>query len=86
MLKIRNFWIIAWGMYTDARDFIAALGGYRAVASRLAKKPTTVHSHMQAGTLPAAWYAALCQMARDDGIQDPPRALFSFLKLPGEAA
>ena len=73
-------------MYDNPREFITALGGYRTVASRLAKKPTTVHSHMQAGTLPAAWYDALCQIAREDGLEEPARDLFSFLRRIGGAA
>ena len=73
-------------MYGDTREFIAALGGYRSVAIRLNKKPTTVHSHMQAGSLPAAWYDALCQMAREAQKAEPDRRLFSFLQLPKVAA
>ncbi|WP_421054013.1 hypothetical protein [Leisingera sp. D0M16] len=73
------------------RDYIEALGGYRAVAKRLGKRHTTVHTHMQAGALPAAWYDALCLMAHEKGIAEPPRSLFSFLTVErraeaGEAA
>jgi len=73
-------------MYSDAREFIIALGGYRSVAVRLDKKPTTVHSHIQAGVLPAAWYDALCQMADKHGKDEPQRSLFSFLQLEEQAA
>jgi len=86
MLKIRKFRIIAECMYANPREFIDALGGYRAVAQGLKKKHTTVHSHMQAGTLPAAWYDALCQMAATQGKDEPPRTLFSFLQLEERAA
>ena len=73
-------------MYSDSREFITALGGYRSVAVRLDKKPTTVHSHMQSGVFPAAWYDALCELAREASVEEPPRALFSFLDLGEEAA
>lgn len=73
-------------MYANPREFIDALGGYRAVASGLKKKHTTVHSHMQAGVLPAAWYDALCRLARDHDKEEPPRSLFSFLQLGEQAA
>ena len=63
------------------RELIERLGGYRAVAKRLNKKPTTVHTHMQDGQMPAAWYDALCQMAKELDVQEPPRRLFSFLKM-----
>lgn len=69
-------------MYTDARDFIFQLGGYRSVATRLKKRPTTVHSHMQAGVLPAAWYPALCSVASEFKVAEPQRELFSFIELP----
>ena len=66
------------------RDLIQALGGYRTVAKRLKKKPTTVHTHMQEGVMPAAWYDAICHMAREQKIEEPPRSLFSFLRMaPG---
>ncbi|WP_390923815.1 carph-isopro domain-containing protein [Parasedimentitalea psychrophila] len=63
------------------RNLIQTLGGYRAVATRLNKKPTTVHTHMQEGTIPASWYDALCRMAREKGIEEPPRSMFSFLQV-----
>ncbi len=71
-------------MNHDVRHFISSLGGYRDVAKRLEKKPTTVHTHMQAGTLPATWYDALCRLARERGLREPERALFNFLRLDGE--
>ncbi|MEP1327145.1 hypothetical protein [Pseudophaeobacter sp.] len=76
---MRNNRTIRFGMTT--RTLIQALGGYRAVAMRLNKKPTTVHTHMQEGVMPAAWYDALCKMAREQQVAEPPRALFSFLKV-----
>ncbi|KIC09832.1 hypothetical protein RA19_13780 [Leisingera sp. ANG-M1] len=66
------------------RDLILALGGYRSVAKRLGKKPTTVHTHMQAGALPAAWYDAICTLAREKGMAEPSRTLFSFLSVERE--
>lgn len=68
------------------RDFIDRLGGYRVVAKRLGRRAKTVHHYMQAGALPPAWYDALCQLAREDGIAEPQRDLFSFLRPPGEEA
>lgn len=65
----------------DTRDFITALGGYRSVASHLGKGATTVHTHMQAGKLPAAWYDALCRLAGQKGVAMPSRSLFTFLAL-----
>lgn len=67
----------------DTRDFIVALGGYRLVAGRLGKGRTTVHTHMQSGVLPAAWYNALCTLALEKGVEQPSRALFSFLSMEG---
>ena len=68
-------------MTYDAKEFITNLGGYRSVALRLGKKPTTVHTHMQAGVLPAAWYDALCGLACELGQDTPERVLFSFVPL-----
>jgi hypothetical protein len=85
-LKIRKFRIIPGRMYESAKEFVDALGGYRFVALELKKKHTTVHSHIQAGVLPAAWYDALCQLARDAKKAEPQRSLFSFLQLDGTAA
>lgn len=86
MLKIRKNRINPCGMYDNPKPFIAALGGYRAVARALRKTHTTVHSHMQAGVLPAAWYDALCQMAFDASLEEPPRSMFSFLQIEEDAA
>jgi len=86
MLKIRKIRIIASCMYANPREFIDELGGYRAVAAGLTKKHTTVHSHMQAGVLLAAWYDALCKLAREAGKKEPQRALFSFLQVGEQAA
>jgi hypothetical protein len=86
MLIIHKFRIIAVFMYVNPREFIDALGGYRVVAAELTKKHTTVHSHMQAGVLPAAWYDALCKLACHGGKEEPQRGLFSFLQVGEEAA
>jgi hypothetical protein len=85
-LKIRKIRITDGGMFGNPKEFIGALGGYRAVALALGKTHTTVHSHMQAGVLPAAWYAALCRMARDASLEEPPRSMFSFLQIEEDAA
>lgn len=68
-------------MAHDVRTLISNLGGYRSVALRLGKKPTTVHTHMQVGVLPAAWYDALCALACELGQDAPERGLFSFVPL-----
>ena len=74
-------------MDTPTRTFISALGGYQAVAKCLKKKPQTVHTAMQSGVFPAAWYDAFCELARGASIDEPPRSLFSFIDLAkGEAA
>ena len=74
------------GMYENVRDLISKLGGYREVAARLDKGPTTVHSQMQAGRLPAAWYPAICQLAHEKKLPEPATSLFSFLALDGVAS
>ncbi|MEL6648020.1 MAG: hypothetical protein AAFQ05_09980 [Pseudomonadota bacterium] len=63
-----------------------ALGGYQKVAKSLKKKPQTVHTAMQSGVFPAAWYAAFCELADKASLDQPPRSLFSFLDLDEEAA
>jgi hypothetical protein len=68
-------------MENDVRSLITNLDGYKAVAVRLGKRPTTVHTHMQAGVLPAAWYCALCDLSVEIGQTPPPRSLFSFVSL-----
>jgi hypothetical protein len=68
-------------MKNDTRKLIMDLGGYREVATRLGKGPTTVHSHMQSGALPASWYDVLCSLASERGMTNPPKKLFSFLHL-----
>jgi hypothetical protein len=61
---------------------IIRLGGYRALAHRLGRKPTTVHSAIRSGRLPSAWYDALCQICAREGLAEPERELFRFLRLP----
>jgi hypothetical protein len=73
-------------MDTPTRTFISALGGYQAVAKCLKKKPQTVHTAMQSGIFPAAWYDAFCELARGASIAEPPRSLFSFIDLLKEQA
>ncbi|KPU84356.1 hypothetical protein JI58_04250 [Marinosulfonomonas sp. PRT-SC04] len=73
-------------MNTPTRTFISALGGYHAVAKSLKKKPQTVHTAMQSGIFPAAWYNALCELARKASIEEPKRDLFSFINLTKEQA
>lgn len=53
------------------------------MAGMITKKPTTIHSAMQAGVFPAAWYDGFCALARAEAISEPNRELFNFLKLPG---
>lgn len=69
-------------MYTNARSFIDALGGYRAVAARLRMSATTLHGYTVGGSLPAKWYGALLALASERGLEPPPRGLFSFEDLP----
>jgi len=71
---------------TKAREFIKSIGGYEAVASSLKKGPTTVHTAMQSGEFPASWYDALCRSARDAGVPEPDRDMFSFIRPPQKAA
>lgn len=61
---------------------IEPLGGYRELARRLGRKPTTVHSAIRSGRLPSAWYDALCQLCAREGLAEPERELFRFLRLP----
>ena len=68
-------------MAHDVRSLISDLGGYRSVALRLGKKPTTVHTHMQAGKLPAAWYDAFTALAAERGVKKPEASFFSFVPL-----
>ena len=69
-------------MYQNARTFIDALGGYRAVAKRLQKNPTTLHGYVSEGLLPSKMYDALLTLAAEVGVEPPPRRLFSFDVLP----
>jgi hypothetical protein len=73
-------------METPTRTLISALGGYQTVAKALNKKPQTVHTAMQSGIFPAAWYDAFCELARGASIEEPPRSLFSFIDLAKEQA
>ena len=66
-------------MESPARKFIASIGGYQAVALAIGKKPTTVHTAMQAGVFPAAWFLALCDLAERAEVSAPDMTLFSFI-------
>jgi hypothetical protein len=68
-------------MNIKLKTFIADVGGYKTVAKRLGKQPTTVHTHMQTGVLPASWYEAVCALADEVGVARPQRHLFSFVQL-----
>ena len=59
-----------------------ALGGYKAVAASLGKSPKTIHTQMQVGVFPPAWFDALCELAKNSDVPEPSRDLFSFLSLP----
>lgn len=78
-------------MYENPRQFIDALGGYRAVARRLRVSSTTLHGYITEGLFPPKWYSAFLALTAEAGIEPPSRALFSFEALPpiqqsGEAA
>ncbi len=70
-------------MTTNLRTFIDQLGGYRAVAARLGKSPTTLHGYMQCGKIPARFFDAMTRLADECGIAQPDRSLFSFDSLVG---
>lgn len=69
-------------MYTDAKAFIVALGGYRQVAERVGMRATTLHTHMMSGKLPPKWYGAFRDLACELGVEEPGDELFSFEALP----
>jgi hypothetical protein len=71
-------------MTARSRNFITALGGYRTVARRLGKPPTTVHHWSSAGDgrFPSHLYGAFCDLADEAGVPRPPLDLFRFLPLP----
>lgn len=74
-------------MYRSSRQFIDELGGYRQVAPRLGLKPKTMHSHITAAKIPAKWYVALCDLAREQHRLPPPIDLFDFKPMvSGEAS
>lgn len=71
-------------MYKNSRQLIEELGGYRSVAPRLGIRPTTMHSHLSAQKIPAKWYAAMCDLAREMRVMPPNIDLFDFKPLvPG---
>jgi hypothetical protein len=70
-------------MFDTTRTLIDALGGYRKVAARGGWKPTTVHTHMVKGTLPAKMFRVFCEMCEEDGFPAPPAGLFNFDEKPG---
>ncbi len=71
-------------MTAQSRKFIISLGGYRKVAERLGKPPTTVHhwSSAEDGRFPSHLYRAFCDLADEAGIPRPKPDLFRFLPLP----
>lgn len=71
-------------MYSSARSFIDALGGYRNVSERIGIRGTTLHTHMTEDMIPPKWYDAFIELAHENGIEPPQRALFAFVKLPSK--
>ncbi len=69
-------------MYENPRQFVDALGGYRAVARRIGIGSTTLHGYMSEGVFPPRWYSAFLALTAEAGIEPPSRALFSFEVLP----
>jgi hypothetical protein len=69
-------------MSDTAKALIDEMGGYRKVAVRMGMKTTTLHTHMTSGLLPSKWFDAFCGLARELGLPEPPRKLFSFESLP----
>ena len=65
-------------MFNSLRDFINHLGGYRVVAGRVSMRPTTLHTHMSNGCLPARWYRVFCDLAEREGVEHPKVSFFSF--------
>ena len=87
ILHIRIFRIIHRRMSNDPRHFIIALGGYRKVAQRLGKPPSTVHDWITAedGKFPSRLFRAFCILADEAGVERPEPDLFRFLALPAAA-
>ncbi len=71
-------------MTAGSRKFIISLGGYRKVAARLGKPPTTVHhwSCAEDGKFPSHLYRAFCELADEIGVARPGLELFRFVSLP----
>lgn len=69
-------------MHETARSLIDSLGGYREVAARLGMKPTSLHTHISSGSIPARWFVAFCDLAVLMGKPKPPSSLFTFESLP----
>lgn len=57
-----------------ASEIVERAGGVDAVAFRVGTSPANVRNQRNKPTLPASWYAALCDMTG----QDLPRHLFTF--------
>lgn len=73
-------------MYTDVKDLINQLGGYRDFAGAIGMKPKTVQFHMQGGKIPAAHFFAVVALADSKNLPWPGAYLFSFnLDAPGAA-
>ena len=69
-------------MYDSVREFVDRLGGYREVSGQLSMRPTTLHTHITNGVLPARWYCVFCALADRAKIDPPKQELFSFEPLP----
>jgi len=72
-------------MSDETKQFIDALGGYRAVAERLKENPTTVHNWTVGDTFPVSRFFALRDLAGEAGIEPPCARLFRFKALPEQA-
>lgn len=68
-------------MNATPRNFVDAIGGYRVVAVRLGVSAKTMHAHANAKRLPPKWYAALCDLATEEGVSLPQVDLFDFKPL-----
>ena len=64
----------------NAKDIIQQAGGVTVVADRFDAKVPYVRRLQYGGRLPAAWYAALCDMTS----RDLPRSAFTFKGLEAD--
>ena len=54
------------------------------MAQRFGLAPTTLHSHISSGRLPAKLYRASCELAAEKGMPMPALCLFGFAPLRNE--